>query len=88
MIVFFPVCHAHGGNSLNQDCCIVCVDMCVCVGFPFRGHSLSPCVILVSRSHGRCEIPTPVERIRVELHQCVFMCKSVRVVVPVHIERG
>lgn len=29
MVLFFPVCHAHGGNSLNQVCCIVYVGMCV-----------------------------------------------------------
>lgn len=78
VILFFPVCHAHGGNSLNRDRCIVCVDMCVCIGFPLRGHSLSPCVILVSCSHGRCEIPTPVERITLTLCVCVCLCASVR----------
>lgn len=56
-------------------CVCVCVDMCVCVGFPLRGHSLSPCVILVSRFHGCCDIPTPVERIT--LRQCVCLCAGV-----------
>lgn len=66
---------------------VLCVDMCVCVGFPLRGHSLSPCVILASRSHLHCEIPTPVERIRLKRHQCVFLCRSVRVALYVHVER-
>lgn len=30
----------------------------------------SPCVILVSRSNGHCEIPTPVERITLPLRVC------------------
>lgn len=35
----------------------------VCVGLPSRGL----CVIADSRSHGRCEIPAPVERITLQL---------------------
>lgn len=52
---------------------VLYVNMCVCVGFPLRPHSLSPCVILVSRSHGRCDIPTPVERIMPGA-LCVCLC--------------
>ncbi len=77
MIVFFPVCHAHGGNSLNQKRCIVYVVMCEWVGFLLRGRSLSPCVILDSRSHDRCENPVPVERITFTLRVCVCLCANV-----------
>ena len=59
---------------------VLCVDACVCAGFPLRGHSLGPCVIPDSRSHGCCEIPTPVERITLTLCQCVFVDKNVHAI--------
>ncbi|PWA24946.1 hypothetical protein CCH79_00015433 [Gambusia affinis] len=55
----------------------LCVDMCVCAGFPLRGHGLGPCVILASCSHGCCEIPAHVERITLKLCECVFAYSNV-----------
>lgn len=55
----------------------LCVYMCVCAGFPLRGHGLGPCVILASCSHGCCEIPAHVERITLKLCECVFAYRNV-----------
>lgn len=66
-------------SSLLLHCARTCAYV---LAFRWGGHSLGPCVILFSLSHGLCEIPTPVERIILTLcecvpvHKCVHVCAS------------